>query len=137
MLTITVLRGMAKNRLHDAEVLYEGECWDGSVYLCGYAVELALKAKVCETLRWRSFPNTNTEFEGFTSFKTHDLDRLLRLSGVERKMKDGRRRCVEHWFKIVQWDPEDRYNPSVATKNDAKTMLESSREIISTLSTLQ
>ncbi len=60
-------------RLKDAEVLFEAQRYDGAVYLCGYAVELGLKYKICKTLNWDGYPLTRNEFEGYSTFKTHKL----------------------------------------------------------------
>jgi predicted dehydrogenase len=55
--------------------------------LCGYAVDLALKARSCTVLHWQGFPSTRKEFEGLSSFKVHDFDILLHLTGREAKIK--------------------------------------------------
>jgi len=34
---------------------------DGATYLCGYAVEVALKFRICLTLNWPEFPSTGGE----------------------------------------------------------------------------
>ena len=52
MLTVAELRAVSAARLDDAQSLFNAERYDGVVYLCGYAVELALKARICETLNW-------------------------------------------------------------------------------------
>ncbi|MCB0065385.1 MAG: HEPN domain-containing protein [Caldilineaceae bacterium] len=70
-----------KARLEDAEVLLAANRYDGAMYLCGYAVELALKARICRTLKWAGYPSTRKEFEGYQSLRTHDLKVLLHLSG--------------------------------------------------------
>ncbi len=87
MISIQELKRIASARLKDAEILYQGKRYDGAVYLCGYAVELTLKAKICKILKWSGFPSTNSEFQGLQSFKTHRLDLLLSLSGQEGKIK--------------------------------------------------
>ncbi len=89
MLSRQDLRKTARARLKDAEVLTKWRRYDGAVYLCGYAVEMRLKARICQTLKWTGFPDTPQEFKGYTTFKTHDLDRLLHMSGVESKIKTG------------------------------------------------
>ena len=86
MLTITELRAISAARLDDAQALFDAGHYDGVVYLCGYAVELALKARICETLNWSGYPATNREFRDYQSFRTHDLKVLLRLSGQESKI---------------------------------------------------
>src|SRR5271170_6256898 len=83
MLSRSDLRRIAQARLRDAEVLFRGRRYDGAIYLCGYAVELTLKARICRTLRWAGFPETAGEFRDLQSFKTHNLEILLRLAGRE------------------------------------------------------
>jgi len=85
MITRSDLTKIARARLRDAEVLYRSQRYDGAIYLCGYAVEIALKAKICKTLSWLGYPSTGGEFQNYQSFRTHNLHVLLRLSGVEEK----------------------------------------------------
>jgi len=105
-LTKQELQLIARARLQDAEALYRADRYDGSVYLCGYAVEIGLKNKICETLRWKGFPSTRSEFQDFQSFKTHSLDVLLRLSGAEDKIKKN---FLAQWSVVAKWDPEARW----------------------------
>jgi len=86
--------------------MFENGGVDGAAYLCGYAVELALKARICITLNWEGFPQTRSEFDGFSSFKTHRLDVLLVLSGQEQRIKTEQ---LREWSAVVTWDPEARY----------------------------
>ena len=81
------LKGISRARLEDSEALYDARRYDGATYLCGYTVELALKARICKTLKWKGFPSTPNEFNNFKSFRTHDLDVLLALSGAEQRIK--------------------------------------------------
>ena len=78
----------------------------GAGYICGYAVELTLKARICDTLNWPGFPQTAKEFANYTSFKTHNLDVLLSLSGREQIIKQSH---LVDWSFVRQWNPEDRY----------------------------
>jgi HEPN domain-containing protein len=108
MLTRAELRKIARARIQDARVLFRGRRYDGAVYLCGYAVELALKARICTVLHWPGFPSTSAEFKGLQSFKVHELDVLLRLAGREAKIKAS---YPVDWSVVTQWDPEVRYQP--------------------------
>jgi hypothetical protein len=83
------LLNIAEERLKDAEALLAAERYDGAIYLGGYVVELALKSCICRILNWKGFPQTRGEFQNFQSFKTHDLDVLLSLSGAEDKIRTG------------------------------------------------
>lgn len=101
------------------------------VIFVGYVVEVALKAKICETLKWKGFPSTNAEFKNYRSFKTHSLDVLLRLSSVEEKIK---KRYFAAWSVVVEWDPEARYKPAGrVTEGDCKLMIESTKALVAIL----
>lgn len=45
MITIAELETIAQARLLDAEALIIAERYDGAAYICGYAIELSLKAR--------------------------------------------------------------------------------------------
>jgi hypothetical protein len=106
MLTPVELRTIAQERLQDAHVLCANGRYDGAGYICGYAVELALKARICETLNWLGFPQTAKEFTNYASFKTHSFVVLLSLSGREQVIKQSH---LADWSFVCQWNPEDRY----------------------------
>ena len=122
------LKKISRGKLKDADVLRLAGRYDGAVYLCGYAVEIALKAKICTTLKWTGFPSTRREFEGYQSFRTHDLDVLLHLSGVEGKIKT---KHLAEWSIVVTWDPEVRYRViGAASAQDAVDMIQATRTIL-------
>jgi hypothetical protein len=106
LISIEQLRAISEARLQDAIVLLENDRIDGAAYLCGYAVELALKARICITLNWEGFPQTRSEFEDYSSFRTHKLDVLLRLSGQEKRIKAEQ---LDEWSSVLPWSPEGRY----------------------------
>ena len=121
MIPVADLESIAEARLEDAKVLVAGGRYDGAVYLCGYAVEIALKARICKVLNWPSFPETGAEFTNYRSFQTHDLDVLLRLSGQEARVKQ---QYFSDWSTVAVWRPESRYRAiGSATLADGKTML--------------
>lgn len=114
-------------RIKDAEILYDASRFDGSVYLCGYAIELGLKARICRTLQWDEYPTSGK----YNTFKTHDLDVLLHLTGLEDKVK---LKYMAAWSIVAQWNPEARYNPIGNVKDsDAKDMLASTKELLEQL----
>lgn len=128
MLSTADLISIAEARLQDAEALCKAARFDGAVYLVGYAVEIALKARICRTLAWTHYPATRGEFDGLLSFKTHDLDILLRLSGIELDMKS---KYMTEWSSIIGWDPEARYKPvGSATDQSAVEMIESAKALV-------
>ena len=116
-----------ETRFKDAEVLFESSRYDGAIYLCGYAIELYLKARICNILQWEAYPTGNN----YRTFKTHDLDILLHLTGLEDKVK---LKHMSAWSIVSQWNPEARYNPiGNAKEADAKDMIESTKELITKL----
>lgn len=122
------IKAIAKARLKDAQVLLRGNRFEGAIYLCGYAIELALKARICQTLKWGGYPASNGEFSDYRSFKTHDLDVLLHLSGIEDKVKAT---LLAEWSAIAQWSPESRYSLiGKATRSDASLMVTSTKVLL-------
>jgi HEPN domain-containing protein len=123
----TEIEEIVQARLIDAEVLLEASRFDGSVYLCGYAIELGLKARICRILEWNEYPTGSK----YSTFKTHDLDVLLHLTGLEDKVK---LEYMTAWSIVAQWNPEARYKPIGSVNvDDAKDMLDSAKELIEQL----
>ena len=131
MMSRIELRKIAHERLRDAEVLFKEGRYDGAIYLGGYVVEIALKGRICKVLNWKGFPQTRSEFQNFQSFRTHDLDVLLSLSGVEDRI---RTKYLIEWSAVANWDPEARYNPVGNTKKaDAQLLVEAARRLLGVL----
>ena len=128
MIPTADLRNVAKARLRDAQVLVRARRFDGAFYLCGYSVELALKARICRTLKWPGFPQTGGEFAGLGSVKTHDLEILLRFSGIEDRI---RRKYLSEWSVVLNWNPEKRYQSiGQSTPQQAVDMLTSAKRLL-------
>src|SRR5688572_2327887 len=121
MIARSDMRQIAQARLQDARALRDRGRYDGAVYLCGYAIEVALKARICLTLKWAGFPETNKEFEGKQSFRTHNLDLLLTFSGVETMIQT---RYLLEWSAVTGWTPELRYQVAGnVTRSKANQMI--------------
>ena len=108
MIALAELRKTAREHLRLAGILHKNRAYDGAVYHCGYAVEIALKARICRTLRWTEFPGTGGEFQYYKSFQTHNLETLLSLTGVEQRIKST---LTVEWAIVAEWNPEQRYHP--------------------------
>jgi len=131
MISTSDLKGIARARLVDARVLLRGKRFDGAVYLSGYSVEVALKTRICRTLKWTGFPDTAAEFNGLQSNKTHDLEILLRLSGVEGRIK---MKLLAEWSLVLDWDPEKRYRTvGQFTEQQAKDTLAAAPRLLGAL----
>jgi HEPN domain len=114
VLTVRQLRETARERIKDAEALFAAERYEGAMYICGYAVEIGLKARICKTLHWPDFPQTESEFGGqnrkYSPFKTHLLNLLLSYSGREDHIRN---QFTTQWSLVDSWDPQSRYNPTI------------------------
>lgn len=125
------IRSIAKARLRDAEVLAAAGRYEGAIYVCGYAVELGLKARICRTLKWQGWPSGRREFASYQSLRTHDLDVLLHLSGIEGRIKT---QLFTEWSAVATWDPQTRYNPvGTASRSDAYLMISSAKVLMGAL----
>jgi hypothetical protein len=132
MISPSDLRTIARARIKDAEALLRAGRYDGAVYLCGYAVEIALKARICKTLRWQGFPETCSEFSDKKSLQTHKLEILLQFAGQETRIKNPP--FGPHWSVVSTWSPEDRYRLTGAvTQAQATTMIQSARVLLKAL----
>ena len=122
----TTLRVNAQARLEDAQTLFDNKRYDGSAYLCGYAVEFALKARICETLNTTIYPDK------ITGFKTHNLATLLFLTGIESRIKQT---AIAEWTFLEQnWQPEIRYRASgTILPGDAQTLLQATGTLLQNL----
>ena len=128
------LRKIARARIKDAECLFSSRRYDGAVYLCGYAVEIALKARVCKTLNWSEFrPDAaGKAFEEYRFFRSHSLEFLLGVSGIKSKIKLTH---MAYWSVVAKWRPELRYkHVGSATRSDAAVMIEAANELLRVLS---
>ena len=62
MIPVAELDRIARARLDDAKALLAADRLDAAIYICGYAVEVSLKARICRILSWSNFPSTAAEF---------------------------------------------------------------------------
>jgi hypothetical protein len=131
MIPVTELDKIAQARLEDARTLLAGGRLDSAIYLCGYAVEAALKARICRTLNWPEFPSTGGEFQDYRSFQTHDLNVLLRLPGQAAKVKENH---YIFWNIVGVWKVELRYNLIGTGKQaEAVAMIHAAGELLGIL----
>jgi HEPN domain-containing protein len=131
MIPAANLKELARARLRDAAVLFRAGRFDAAEYILGYAIELALKARICRTLRRDGYPETSSEFRDLAGFKTHALEPLLHISGIERRI---RTRYGWAWMEILEWDPRMRYRSIGTARPDrVKTKLTVTRHLLKVL----
>lgn len=145
MISKPVLRELINLRLRDAEALLEKRRYHSSIYMAGYAIEIALKYKICKMYFFtKGFPETKAEFELYypsegskknlrqaikkiQEIRHHDLSKLLFYSGTEVKIKLS---LLNEWNLIVNWSPEMRYKINVVKKAEASTKLNAVKSIL-------
>lgn len=123
MATRRELQKLACLRLKEAEALFDAGCYDGSAYLCGYVVELALKAAICSTLGVNEYPETRLR----GTLRTHEFDDLKLLAGMELAFTINQT-LFANWSAASKWKPDRRYEAQ-GTYNlaAAKEMLDAVR----------
>lgn len=130
-LTCEDLQRLAAQKIDDAEFLFRGNRYGSAYYLCGYAIELALKRRICLTLGWdEGYPNKKKKFENLTCFKTHDLALLLRLSGIKQRISEEH---ILAWSVVVDWEPEVRYSVQEMNEATASEMLNATKKLLGVL----
>ncbi|MFA5945729.1 MAG: HEPN domain-containing protein [Patescibacteria group bacterium] len=131
MLKQDELLDLAKTRFAEARVLHENGKHDGAVYLCGYAIELALKWVILKDKLW-GFPDEPEEFKLYEEVKTHDLEKLLTIANRQQMQND--RVFSIPWGYIKNWRSEFRYRPIGMVKEvDSSQMLSSVDAIMKAL----
>src|SRR5271169_5582887 len=107
MATREQLQVLARLKLQEAEALFAAEFFDGCAYLCGYVVELALKARICAPLSVDEYPKSR--FKG--AFRTHDFNELKLLAAMENEFSASNPALLSNWSIASKWKPERRYEP--------------------------
>jgi HEPN domain-containing protein len=132
MIATRDLEAIARSRLREAKALFKSRHYDGAAYLCGYAIELALKARICRHLKWNGFPENQQESKWSQGLKTHDLDALLELSGVQARIKST---YVSDWSAISgNWSSEARYRMIGSfSSGTTLTMIQAAASLLRTL----
>ncbi|HYW42024.1 MAG TPA: hypothetical protein VE959_04155 [Bryobacteraceae bacterium] len=130
MISTKEMRAIARARLRDAQVLLRAKRFDGAWYLCGYAIEFALKARICRTLKWPGFPENAQDFKGLQSVKTHDLEILLRFSGIQDRVIA---KHLAEWSVVLDWNPEKRYQTNRLTAQQAANMVKCVERLLEVL----
>lgn len=126
MATRQELQDLANLRLREAETLFAAGLYDGCVYLCGYVVEVALKARICATLSIGDYPEKGSRLKD--AFRTHDFDDLKLLAGMESEFSAINPIPWANWLVATEWEPDWRYKPQgTYDRADAEAILNAIR----------
>jgi hypothetical protein len=103
------LQVAAVDRLADADTLYQGGGFASAIAMGIYALGIHLKVSICRRMDLEALPQ---------AFEIHDLEALLILSGLKKRMDDPTASRVKYnWSQITARKPQDylnalRYLPS-------------------------
>src|SRR5205807_9091608 len=99
---------MAEERVADAAALLDAERYQAAYYLCGYAIECALKSCIAKKTREFDFPDRNVVKDSYV----HDLMKLLNVANLaeahqeEMEMSDI---FATNWVIVRNWSEASRY----------------------------
>lgn len=145
MITKDTLGELIAQKLKDTDVLVANRRYATAIYIAGYALELALKLKICKIFKFaQGFPENKIEFGVYQNnvksqlllagaitqikeIRNHDLNKLLFYSGVEYKIK---LHYLNEWNLVAGWDPEMRYKVQRILKSEAVTNVNAVKIII-------
>lgn len=134
MISTNVLRELINQKLKDTNILIAGKSYSSAIYMAGYALELALKLKVCKILKLKQgFPGNKTEFVFYQNsqksqpllagtimqikdVRNHNLNKLLFYSGLEYQI---RLNYLNEWNLVIGWHSEMRYKVQKVLKKEA------------------
>jgi len=115
------LKELAALRLKEAETFFNAGLYDGAVYLCGYVIEFALKARICKLLGVNEYPASGRLK---SAYAVHDFDQLLLLSGLKNELDSANAELYTNWSVATPWTPEIRYRPKgYVSKDEAEELL--------------
>ena len=144
MISKAVLKSLIVRKLEDARVLLNNERYSAAIYISGYALELALKYRICRLMKFTAgFPENKLDFNLYYSdtkklllrstirelrdIRHHNLPVLLRYSGEQVNIETH---FIQEWNFVKDWSPEMRYDNSIVRKQKAKDFLKYVSDII-------
>jgi hypothetical protein len=99
-------KALARLRLCEAESLFAEGLYDGAAYLAGYAVEMALKARICKLLQVADYPASGSLKQAYA---VHDFDQLMLLAGLQPRLGLAAPALLANWSRAQPWKPDWRY----------------------------
>jgi len=106
------LQKMAEERVADAAALLAAERYRAAYYLCGYAIECALKACIARKTREFDFPDRKVVNDSYV----HDLTKLLTVAALTQSHRDEMDRnesFAAYWVIVQDWSEASRYDGSI------------------------
>lgn len=116
-MTSDELKSITSARLASAQILIGAGDWYHASYTMAMALECALKAMICKTLKLSIYPQDRNRYKKITDFFwTHEFQQLLILSGLSEifDLTGSKPELIQNWSEFTQeftgeW-PQLRYN---------------------------
>ena len=126
----TEFQQLALSRLEEAKLLHANHFHDGAIYLAGYSLELALKARICYLLD-SDYP-TGGDFK--QAFFSHRFETLIFLAGLKNKL--SAKKATDTAFG-VNWslvaDPTNGWNETFRYKSIGSSSISKTAEVLDAL----
>ncbi len=147
MITKPAIKTLIRKRLGDSRILLINKRYPATIYMAGYALELALKYSICRIMKFsKGFPETKAEFEIYfddtaktllrstikqlRDIRHHKLQYLLFYSGEKINIQNN---FLRDWDNVKEWNPAMRYNNDIVKRQKADDFLKSIRNITNEL----
>lgn len=103
----TDFKRLSNIRIKTVKTLLKANDWDAAAYMIGFVLECSLKAVICKTLNFSTYPDEygpRRDENIVKFFKTHEFQTLLTLSGMEDIFGyEGKR--FRLWSEFTQYFP--------------------------------
>jgi HEPN domain-containing protein len=120
------LQRLAKERLKDAKALLGRKRWSGAYYLCGYAIECALKACLLRYLgESEAVFGDRDDLRELAKCWTHDVVALVDLAGLRAELEadcGANALFKKFWLVTKAWKETSRYDEM--TEAEARALYE-------------
>ena len=97
--------------MREARALLDAGHYAGAYYLCGYAVECALKARIARQTNRFDFPPDPDKVRRTYS---HNLENLVKVAQLESELKQQSEAdpgFQAYWLIVKEWSEQSRYTP--------------------------
>lgn len=121
------LKYVSELRMTDATCLFQAQRYDGAIYLCGYAIEMALKARICKLHKWDALSPKNSKFK--IAIQSHNFVELLELAGLQKELEEAPEYVKTSWKSMLEWSPELRYEVKNRKQPQAGRLFSSSLNV--------
>ncbi len=130
MISLSELENISWQRFADMQCLMKGQRFDGAIYIGGYCLEIAFKARLCKENNRSDFPENWLEFKkhNLQAWQKHSLIELAKLCHLYGFLKKHHRR---EWSSVQDvWSVEMRYKSANLKKEDANDFINDTKALL-------